>query len=254
MLYNSNQNAPMLEGKCYYRKSNGRISVRKILGVRDKKISYQRIYGPPAKLLNTVQETNPQRFRKWMHGEIIESADFKALDGAHIHPTFIVHSFDGVPLFRCSQKRANFYLRRGYATKIKEDSIRFTEAGKRTEIVLQNIYGDISDHPFFMAPKNDKCVVCGKPNNLTKHHIVPRRHIKKINHTVSCCLSNVLFVCVDCHTEYERHSEQEPNNEISDSIDLVKAWRDHFLTTMKPRFLPDGWDIFSTDPHEICAG
>ncbi len=69
---------------------------------------------------------------------------------------------------------------------------------ERTEKTLAEIYrGEFS--VFFLAVKNDRCVCCGRPNRLSRHHVVPKRHRSKFPLPWHHCLSNVLFVCLDCH-------------------------------------------------------
>lgn len=248
MMFNTNKHAPLNEGKCYYRKVNFKASVRKILSIKDGKVYYERLYGVK---VGTQGICSLTRMRQWITGEISEKADFTTLTGAVVHPTLLCLGQDGQPLFRCSSKRAKFYIERGYAEKVDEDTIKLTEAGAKTEEMLLSLYPDLSNKPFFFAIKNDKCTVCGKGAILTRHHVVPKRHKKKIPKIISSCMSNVLFVCADCHTKYERHSEKEPNDGITDPVELVRAWRDHFINTMKPQFLPIGWDIFSIKPEEL---
>src|SRR5205823_1183104 len=97
---------------------------------------------------------------------------------------------------------------------------------------------------FFKAVKNDRCVVCGAGCKLSRHHVVPRRVKPKVPQPYRSCLSNVLFVCLDCHDRYER--TPEPEVEMGECpLAFCRAWRDHFLKVMAPRFLPAGWDIFS---------
>jgi len=249
-MFNRNNKAPILEGKCYFRKVAGRASVRKVLQVNEGRVTYKRLHGPALKKVGEDGETSLQSFRRWITGEVSEHANFEKLDGAEILPTFLVQNKHGVPVFRCSMKRGLFYLGRGYAEKIDEQTIRFNEVGNRTVEMMEGIYGSLDNHPFFMSVKNDRCVVCGKDHCLTRHHVVPKRHKKKLPRSVSCCISNVLFVCTDCHTKYERFSEQEPHEDITDPVEIVRAWRDHFIRTTSPQFLPPGWDIFTTDPLE----
>ena len=252
MLYNCNKDVLIQEGQCYWHKSQGKVIVRKILSIKDKHIEYKRVYGPPTKLLNKTGICSFATFRQWLDGSVVENADFSILEGANIQPTFIAENSEGKPLFRCSESRAKFYLRRGFADLINKETIRFNHTGKQTENVLASLYGDTGKLPFFMAVKNDKCVVCGKQFPMTRHHVVPKRHKKKLPDWVKSCISNVLFVCSDCHTKYERQSELEPNEFITDPVEIVKAWRDHFIKTMKPQFIPEGWDIFRIYPEESC--
>jgi hypothetical protein len=98
------------------------------------------------------------------------------------------------------------------------------------------------DNPFFMAVKNDRCVVCGVDSPLTKHHVVPRRMLPHIPGRVKSRMSNVLFVCTACHRRYNEndiaHDETDPN-----------VWLAHFLKVMEPKFMPEGWNIFMVRPE-----
>jgi len=67
------------------------------------------------------------------------------------------------------------------------------------------------------------------------------------------CLSNVLFVCLDCHRKYEQTPEPDPA--CTDWKDYVYAWKEHFIRVMAPRFLPAGWDIVSvTNLQGVARG
>ena len=106
---------------------------------------------------------------------------------------------------------------------------------RATEKKLAELY-DGHLGPFFLEVKNDHCVVCGKDHGLTRHHVVPKRHKRKLPLEVRKQLSNVLFVCLDCHDRYEARQL------VSESLDPF-VWKDHFVATMEPAFLPKGWDI-----------
>jgi len=252
MLFNTNKDARLNEGSCYYSKRHGRASVRKILRIKDEIVHFQRLYGPGSQMkLGLYGSCKMRTFRRWMVGEVNEHADFSLLNGAEIQPTFLVENVEGCPIFRCGEKRANFYVRKGFAEWIDEDRIRLTEAGRATEENLRTMYGgELTSNPFFMAEKNNQCVCCGNRAALTRHHIVPKRHKSRLPREVSRCLSNVLFVCADCHAKYERFSETEPTDSITDPVEIVHAWRNHFVDTMKPRFIPPGWNIFTMKPRK----
>ena len=44
-------------------------------------------------------------------------------------------------------------------------------------------------------------------------------------------ISNILFLCQECHGRYEGQPL------VSDSLD-PHVWKDHFLAVMRPQFLP----------------
>ena len=248
-MFNTNKKSPILVGKCYYHRTFGHAAVRKIIEIKDNKVHYQRLRGSAIKKIGEFGVCSIFSFRNWVHGEVNEKANFEALDGADLHPTYIVQNSKGEAIMRCTDRKAKWYTKKGYATLVDIATIRFVE-GCTSEQMLLGIYGDLKDNPFFMSVKNDKCCVCGQTYNLTRHHVVPRRHIKKVPRVVSSCISNVLFVCSHCHIAYERYSEKEPNEDIKDPVQFVRAWCDHFINTMKPKFLPEGWDIFTINPDD----
>lgn len=50
---------------------------------------------------------------------------------------------------------------------------------------------------------------------------------------------------MDCHKKYE------DNQLKSDSIDPY-VWKNHFIETMSPKYLPNGWDIILIkNEHDI---
>jgi len=121
----------------------------------------------------------------------------KSLQPQNLYGSIKLLSPDGAILCRCSQKKADWYLKRGLAEK-KSDGVimlRFKTRG----------FGD----PYSAVEKKNICVVCGKKNDLTKHHIVPhcyRRHFP-IEFKSNLCHDCVLL-CSDCHSRYEEESEK----------------------------------------------
>lgn len=251
MLFNTNKDARLNVGSCYYRKRNGHVSVRKILDIKDNKVSYKRLYGPASHMkFGETGSATFKAFKRWLTGEVSEGANFASLKGAEIQPSYLVYDSAGSPIFRCTKKKAKFYLSHHYAESVGSEAIRLNEHGRKTEEMLKMLHGD-AINPFFFAVKNDKCVCCGQSYNLTRHHVVPKRHKKKIPVDIIRCVSNVLFLCMECHTKYERYSELEPNDGIADPVELVNAWSEHFISTMKPKYLPEGWGIFAMDPIKM---
>jgi hypothetical protein len=126
--------------------------------------------------------------------------------------------------------------------------LQFTD--DTTEKKLAELY-DGKFTPFFLAVKNDACVCCGRSDRLSRHHVVPQRHKPKVPLPWRHCISNVLFVCLECHERYEQTPEPEP--ETADWREYVYAWKDHFIRVMEPRFLPVGWDIVAVTNMEAVA-
>src|ERR1700722_14861502 len=88
---------------------------------------------------------------------------------------------------------------------------------------------------------------------LTRHHVVPRRVKRKIPQPYRSYLSNVLFVCMDCHERYEQ--TPEPDIELGDDpLAFCRAWKEHFLCVMEPRCMPEGGDIISVGNIKKACG
>lgn len=235
-------------GRNYFRKQSHMASVRKILAIEGGQVQYQNLHGPS--LRNGKQEgrCTLKNFQKWSQGPVEQLEDYSFLDGAKIRQSFLVLDAAGRPLLRCSEKRANNYLRKGFVTPAGDNTLQFTNTV--TEDRLHEIYGkDLS--PYFLAVKNSRCVVCGYTNDrlgfsfLTRHHIIPRRCLKNLPPELRKLLSNVLFVCLRCHGKYT--NQGEPGEYDGRPYTYAKAWRDHFLKTLEPKFLPQDWSLFARE-------
>jgi len=224
-------------GQVWVRKRSSAALVRKVRAVEHGKVHYQVMHGPASQRKKPLGTCGVRSFVQ--DAQLIEEQpDYSHLDGAKQFDTFLVLSTTGQPLLRCSQKRADFYCKKGFARPVADGVLQFTDA--TTETTLAGLYlGEFSQ--FFLAVKNDACVCCGRGDRLSRHHVVPKRHKRKVPLPWRNCLSNVLFVCLDCHQRYEQTPEPDPD--VSDWRQYVSAWKDHFLRVMQPRFLPAGWDI-----------
>jgi hypothetical protein len=227
-------------GKCYYRKAGLTVSVRKVERVEGDVVSYRVLSGPQLKRRDS-NRTGLKKFARWATGETEELEDYSHLGGCRRFDTFVVRDTQGRPFFRCTQRKANVYLRKGYAVEVEPGVLRMTT--DHVEKRLHEVHdGQFSE--FFMAVKNDRCVVCGAGQPLTRHHVVPRRVKGLVPRAVRARLSNVLFVCVGCHERYEQ--APEPALEVGDdAVAFCRAWRDHFVAVLRPRFLPVGWEVVS---------
>lgn len=220
-------------GKMYYKQKKGnKACIRLVTLLEDDKVHYRVVYGPALKK-NPTGCVPIKSFKKWAAGVYMGDDQYHKLDGARIWNTYVVENIDGQPEFRCGEKRAKFYLRKGYARQISDDTIRLNSPV--TVERFRQLYETLN--PFFMAVKNDKCVVCGCDRPLTRHHVVPRRVLKLIPNKIKRRMSNILFVCVKCHNKYNENDIQ------TDECD-PKVWLRHFIKVMDPQHMPEGWDIF----------
>jgi hypothetical protein len=241
-------NAPPVEpGQVWLRKRGCTAVVRRVRAVEAGKVHYEVLHGPASLIRNPVGACGLRSFLQHAR-RIEEQADYSHLDGARRFGTFLVLSTGGEPLLRCNQKRANFYLKKGHARAVADGVLQFTDDA--TERTLGELYlGQFSE--FFLAVKNDRCVCCGRGDRLSRHHVVPRRHKGKVPLPWRNCLSNVLFVCLECHSRYERTPEPDPA--VTDWREYVYAWKGHFVRVMEPKYLPPGWDIVSVKNLEAVA-
>ena len=113
-----------------------------------------------------------------------------------------VQNPDGVHIFNCGEKKANWYLKRNLADIIQENPftirLNFAPNGK----------GHANDS-FYLQERQNICVCCGTHEQLTKHHVVPycyRRFFPERlkNHTAY----DVLPLCYECHEKYEGFAQQ----------------------------------------------
>jgi exonuclease 3'-5' domain-containing protein 2 len=116
----------------------------------------------------------------------------------HYHSYGMLHP-DGTLMTRCSRRKADWYISRGLATWVDHEYFKL--------VFVPNGYGKHAD-PFYTEKLENKCVVCGSTENLTKHHVVPfqfRRILpvqyKSRNH------HDVLLLCWECHESYERKAD-----------------------------------------------
>jgi hypothetical protein len=107
---------------------------------------------------------------------------------------------DGIPMCRCSKKRALWYVNRGLAEQQAEDPLTIQLK------FIPNGLGKAGD-VYYLAKKTNHCVVCGSEVKITRHHIVPkcfRRHFPSNlkNHNSY----DILPLCWPCHCKYEKHA------------------------------------------------
>ena len=185
-----------------------------VRAVDNGKVQYEVLQVPASLRRKPLGTCNVRSFIQ--QAELIqEQLDYSHLDGAKQFDTFLVLSTQGEPLLRCSRKRADFYLKKGFARPVNDGVLQFTDA--TTEKTLGALYlGEFSK--FFLAVKNDLCVCCGRANRLSRHHVVPKRHKRTVPLPWRNCLSNVLFVCLECHRRYEQ--TPEPDLKIADWREL----------------------------------
>jgi exonuclease 3'-5' domain-containing protein 2 len=116
-----------------------------------------------------------------------------------------VLSPDGILMFRCDDKKANWYLNRSLGEIVSDSplivKLKFEPKG------LGN-----HNKSFGLSEMGNKCVNCGDEEYLTRHHVVPycyRRYFPI--YLKSHNFHDVLTLCADCHDSYERKADNLKN-------------------------------------------
>ncbi|MFA7219163.1 MAG: hypothetical protein WC119_01415 [Synergistaceae bacterium] len=127
-----------------------------------------------------------------------------------------VQAPDGELMFRCLEKRANWYLKRGLATIIDDDPLtirlNFEPNGR----------GETLAH--LKTDRENKCVVCGSTemSTLTRHHLIPHQYRRYFPDELKEHNSGLIVpICIECHEMYEHEYALKLKNEIAIEYDAV---------------------------------
>lgn len=108
-------------------------------------------------------------------------------------------SIDNKLLAHVDTKRMNWYLDRDLAIMVNNKDFKLTFKSK----------GDKVRGKYYMLELENKCVVCGSDENLTKHHVVPHQYRKFLPLKYKSKSSfDVLCLCMDCHHKYELEADR----------------------------------------------
>lgn len=124
----------------------------------------------------------------------------KSYSKKNIYGNYQVLSPDEILMFRCDEKKANWYLNRNLAEKNNENTIKLKFKPK-----------GLGNHNkgFGLSEMKNICVNCGKLNELNRHHVVPYCYRKYFPLEIkSHNFHDVLSLCVDCHESYERKADE----------------------------------------------
>ncbi|KAF9933839.1 hypothetical protein FBU30_004235 [Linnemannia zychae] len=104
-------------------------------------------------------------------------------------------------IFRCSQKRADWYLSRNLARSLSPTSIHlnFEPAGQ----------GHIND-PYYLEERDNRCVMCGQETadaGATMLHVVPEQYRKWFPIQLKSHSSHdIVVACPDCNAQWDREA------------------------------------------------
>ena len=110
-----------------------------------------------------------------------------------------MYAIDGTFLAHVDTKRMNWYLDRDLAVMVNDKDFKLTFKSK----------GDKSRGQYYMLELENKCVVCGIEEKLTKHHVVPTQFRKYLPLKYKSKSSfDVLALCEGCHHKYEIYADK----------------------------------------------
>ncbi|KAG0279572.1 hypothetical protein BGZ95_000822 [Linnemannia exigua] len=104
-------------------------------------------------------------------------------------------------IFRCSQKRADWYLSRNLARSLSPTSIHlnFAPAGQ----------GHVND-PYYLEERENKCVICGQETaeaGATMLHVVPEQYRKWFPIKLKSHSSHdIVVACPECNAQWDREA------------------------------------------------
>lgn len=113
-----------------------------------------------------------------------------------------VLSPDDILMFRCDDKKGNWYLKRGLAEVINKNPLVIKLNFKPKGLGNHN-------RGFGLEEIHNRCVVCGSEEYLTRHHIVPYCYRKYFPEELkSHNFHDVVSMCASCHDSYERKADE----------------------------------------------
>ena len=110
-------------------------------------------------------------------------------------------SIDGDFLAYTDLKRMNWYMDRDLADRVDDKTyqLNFVTQGD----------GNENRADYYKVPLENKCVVCGTDEELTKHHVVPSQYRKHLPVEYKGRNSyDIVIMCDTHHNEYEREAEK----------------------------------------------
>ncbi|KAI9249438.1 hypothetical protein BDA99DRAFT_523783 [Phascolomyces articulosus] len=118
----------------------------------------------------------------------------------NIYENWKVYSKHGKLMFRCNQRKAQWYLTRELAA-VKDNEERSIQLNFDTK-------GEgHAEDDYMVEDRSNFCVICASTDGLTLHHVVPYVYRQWFPLTIKSKSSrDLLLVCKQCHDQYERHA------------------------------------------------
>ena len=148
-------------------------------------------------------------------------------------------------MFRCLDRRAQWYLKRNLAVIIKDTTLT-------SQLTFQP-KGDGEPLEILKVERYNRCVVCGDTNLefLTRHHLVPieyRQYFPESKKRHNSVL--VVSVCIICHRNYENLYAQPFKKELAIKHGIPISGGIYAMKTRLERKLAALTDYSSNIPEE----
>lgn len=115
---------------------------------------------------------------------------------------------DGELLSNCDQKKAQWYIEKGLADQISDNpftiKLRFEPNGRGAPKPFAEIYDD----NFYVADRENRCVICGLDRDYSRFHVVPSLYRTNFPDELKSHRSHdVVLLCFNCHERASREQE-----------------------------------------------
>ena len=123
----------------------------------------------------------------------------KAASNNVLYSNIMMESPDGTQMCFINSRKARWYLKRNLAEIISPETIRLT---------FEPLGKGKNNDKYYLTRAENKCVVCGTAEGLTKHHVVPYCYRKFFPREYKDHTSHdVNLLCRSCHDKYETIAE-----------------------------------------------
>ncbi|KAI8077885.1 uncharacterized protein BX664DRAFT_343729 [Halteromyces radiatus] len=118
-----------------------------------------------------------------------------------IYENWKVYSLHNKLMFRCNEKKANWYLKRNLAKLIP---------GERTiQLTFEAKGNGHKEGDYMVEERINTCVACNATELLTMHHVVPEMYRRAMPLSIKSKSSrDILLLCKQCHHLYEDKATQ----------------------------------------------
>jgi hypothetical protein len=121
-----------------------------------------------------------------------------------------VLAIDGKQLFNCDERKAFWYVKRGFAQLIQETphvivQFNFVDEKASSKFAgIEEIYND----EFYSLDRVNECLICGADKEFARFQTVPHLYRLNFPHTLKAHTSNdVLLLCRICHERAVKHQD-----------------------------------------------